>query len=79
MGGKEKRRPEKEKKKGKGGRVQIGKRMPAGKKAVARGSSSGSSDEMEGDEELGQWQVSHQPLGTLATLIVLKVQSLSPV
>ena len=49
--GKEKKRSEKERKKGKGGRVQVGKRMPAGRKAVAHHSTSESSNEEEGEEE----------------------------
>lgn len=57
MDGKEKRKAEKEKKKGKGGRVQMGKRMPAGKKAVTHSSSSDSSDEEEGEEGKGDYQV----------------------
>ena len=57
MDGKEKRKAEKEKKKGKGGRVQMGKRMPAGKKAVTHSSSSDSSDEEEGEEGRGDYQV----------------------
>ena len=54
----EEKKNEKEKKKVKGGRVQVGKRMPAGRKAVVtHHSSSDSSHEEEGEDGTRESQV----------------------
>lgn len=54
----EEKKNEKEKKKVKGGRVQVGKRMPAGRKAVVtHQSSSDSSHEEEGEDGTRESQV----------------------
>lgn len=54
----EDKKNEKEKKKVKGGRVQVGKRMPAGRKAVVtHHSSSDSSHEEEGEDGTRESQV----------------------
>ena len=54
----EKKGGEKEKKKvTKGGRGQVGKRMPAGRKAVTHHSTSGSSHEEDREEMQGESQV----------------------